>query len=51
MTKREILAMIAKELREFANAAHGNPPTVLMTRKTLLEYAEAIEKASRGQRQ
>jgi hypothetical protein len=38
------LKLIARELRDYASRAHGDPPTVQITRATLLQYAEEIEK-------
>jgi hypothetical protein len=38
------LETVAQELRDFASRAHGNPPTVSITARTLLDYAEAIER-------
>lgn len=37
------LRQIANELREFAAMAHGDPPSVRITAKTLREYAQTIE--------
>jgi hypothetical protein len=46
MNDLDRLKMIADELRGFAANASGNPATVRITAKTLLEYAEALEIAA-----
>lgn len=43
------LEVIAKELREYAALAHGDPPTVRMTATTLLDYASAIDECRQQQ--
>lgn len=43
------LKMIAKELREFARAAHGNPPTARLTADTLCDYADELERIANGE--
>jgi hypothetical protein len=40
----DTLRTIAKELREFAGNAHGNPATVQITARTLIDYADALER-------
>jgi hypothetical protein len=39
----ERLQVIAKELRDFAKNAHGVPAKVWVRKKTLLQWAEALE--------
>lgn len=39
----DTIRLIAKEMRDFANHAHGNPPAVQITAKTLREYASALD--------
>lgn len=36
--------MIAKEMREFAGSARGNPATVRITAETLCDYADELER-------
>jgi hypothetical protein len=42
-TDKARLELIAKELRQFASAAHGIPESVSITGKTLRDYALHLE--------
>ncbi|HEY1490475.1 MAG TPA: hypothetical protein VGF90_05490 [Verrucomicrobiae bacterium] len=44
---RLTLETIARELREFADHAHGNPRMVRITAATLREYADIIDEVLR----
>jgi hypothetical protein len=46
----EKLQVIAKELRNFAENAHGNPAKVFVRKKTLLQWAEALEEVYHTER-
>ena len=46
MNHENRLRLIIKELHDFAKNAHGNPAKVYIRKKTLVEWAEALEEIS-----